>query len=284
MKEGQSQGSLCPTWPPFISNLNVNYPFCFLPYRFSSQASRPSSMLYMRGEPSGSQAQVGWFPPAYFGMLSLLRNVISGISSTTHYFFPHLQIILQGFLHTYCVLALCEDPQDGLTYEPHQLRQQSTQQRHALGVHESAREAHTVFPLVRGNRRVVGEIKKIEEGFLEVTSAQGWEEWGHRLQTLTSMCPGFITMTSWLAVVYNCFALHTRPKACLQHLDPPFLEVSKILKGSGGPFSVYHSTKEILLYVFLQIIHNTAMGYSHMWWAEQDSLTTQAQYPEPTQW
>lgn len=105
-------------------------------------------------------------------MLTLLRNIISGISSTTHHFFPHLQIILQGFLHTYCVLALCEDPQDGLTYEPHRLRQQSTQQRHALGIQESAREAHAMFPVVRGNRRVVGEIKKIKEDFLEETSAQ----------------------------------------------------------------------------------------------------------------
>ena len=54
------------------------------------------------------------------------------------HFFPHLQIICMGILHTYCVLALCEDPQDGLTYELRQLRKQSTQQSQALGIHENA--------------------------------------------------------------------------------------------------------------------------------------------------
>lgn len=102
------------------------------------------------------------------------------------------------------------------------------------------------------------------------------------------MCPGFITMPSRLAVVYNRFALSTRPRACLQHLDPPFLAVSKIPKGSGGPFSVYHSIKEILLYVFLQIIHNTAMGTvicGELSKISEHILThviTPAQYPELT--
>lgn len=163
-----------------------------------------------------------------------------------HHFFPYLQIIRRGYcIPTVCWPCVRTHKMDSLMNCTNWGSRAHSKAKHW----ESMRvpDKHTLcFLWWEAKGGWMGQIKKIKEGFLEVTSAQEWEEWGHRLRTLTSMCPGFITITSRLAVVYNRFALYTRFKACLQHLDPAFLEVSKILKGSGGPFSVYHSTKEIL--------------------------------------